>query len=215
MAPGPLCALADQLQAGGHRFLITRDLDAARDYLRERYSDARFARYGLVASSKDKWLPEFGVDNTFQTTKQLRVGPWYNADPSNARSCCRLDTVATELSQGLELDCALLGGARICCGMVWLGRLHLGKEPSTAQRSTNCTEECLSRSADQRARRNHRVCTAGRPPGSNLWPIEGGRDENALNVQQRRAVCTLAIPGQKDLRRAQDSSPRVCWVCTR
>jgi hypothetical protein len=101
--------LADELHDGGHRFLLTRELDSARGYLRERYADARFARYGLVASSKDKWLPAFGVDNTFQTTKQLRVGPWYNADPSDSRSCCRLETVATEFSsQGLELDCALL-----------------------------------------------------------------------------------------------------------
>ena len=101
--------LADELHEGGHRFLLTRDLEAARSYLRERYADARFARYGLVASSKDKWLPQFGVDNTFQTTKQLRVGPWYNADPTDARSCCHLETVATEFSsQGLELDCALL-----------------------------------------------------------------------------------------------------------
>jgi hypothetical protein len=101
--------LADELHEGGHRFLLTRDLETARSYLRERYADARFARYGLVASSKDKWLPQFGVDNTFQTTKQLRVGPWYNADPTDERSCCRLETVATEFSsQGLELDCALL-----------------------------------------------------------------------------------------------------------
>jgi len=101
--------LADELHAGGHRFLLTRDLDAARAYLRERYADAKFARYGLVASSKDKWLPEIGVDNTFHTTKQLLVGYWYNADPSDAQSCCRLETVATEFSsQGLELDCALL-----------------------------------------------------------------------------------------------------------
>ena len=104
-----LCSLADELHDGGHRFLLTRDLEAARSYLRERYADARFARYGLVASSKDKWLPEFGVDNTFQTTKKLRVGPWYNANPDDAQSCCRLETVATEFSsQGLELDCALL-----------------------------------------------------------------------------------------------------------
>jgi len=54
-------------------------------------------------------LPAFGVDNTFQTTKQLRVGPWYNADPGAPQSCCRLETVATEFSsQGLELDCSLL-----------------------------------------------------------------------------------------------------------
>ena len=101
--------LADELNEGGHRFLLTRDLDAAQCYLRERYADARFARYGLVASSKDKWLPQFRVDNTFQTTKKLRVGPWYNAEPTDERSCCRLQTVATEFaSQGLELDCALL-----------------------------------------------------------------------------------------------------------
>lgn len=104
-----LSALADELHSGGHRFLLTRDLDAAKGYLRERYADAQYARYGLVASSKDKWLPSFGVDNTFQTTRRLRVGPWYNAPPSDAQSCCRLDTVATEFSsQGLELDCALL-----------------------------------------------------------------------------------------------------------
>lgn len=101
--------LADELHDGSHRFLVTRELPAAFSYLRERYADARFARYGVLASSKDKWLPSFGVDNTFQTTKRLRVGPWYNADPMDPQSCCQLDTVATEFSsQGLELDCALL-----------------------------------------------------------------------------------------------------------
>jgi len=104
-----LRSLAQELYAGSHRFLVTRDLDAARNYLRERYEGAREARFGLLASSKDKWLPEFDVDNTFQTTKRLKVGPWYNAPASDSASCCRLDTVATEFSsQGLELDCALV-----------------------------------------------------------------------------------------------------------
>lgn len=104
-----LSVLADELHSGGHRFLMTRDLEAAKAYLRERYADAQHARYGLVASSKDKWLPTFGVDNTFQTTKTLRVGPWYNAPPTHPQSCCQLDAAATEFSsQGLELDCALL-----------------------------------------------------------------------------------------------------------
>jgi hypothetical protein len=118
-AASSLAALADELHAGGHRFLLTRNLDTARDYLRERYADAKFARYGLVASSKDKWLPSFGVDNTFQTTKQLRVGPWYNAAPSDSQSCCQLETVATEFSsQGLELDCALLAWGS---DLLWAG----------------------------------------------------------------------------------------------
>ena len=114
-----LSTLADELHEGGHRFLLTRSLDSAREYLRERYADAKFARYGLVASSKDKWLPSFGVDNTFQTTKQLRVGPWYNAAPTDLQSCCQLDTVATEFSsQGLELDCALLAWGS---DLLWAG----------------------------------------------------------------------------------------------
>jgi hypothetical protein len=114
-----LSALADELHADGHRFLLTRSLDAARDYLRERYADAKFARFGLVASSKDKWLPSFGVDNTFQITKQLRVGPWYNASPADSQSCCQLETVATEFSsQGLELDCALLAWGS---DLLWAG----------------------------------------------------------------------------------------------
>lgn len=104
-----LRSIADELHEGGHRFLVTRDLGVARGYLRERYADAKYSRYGLIASSKDKWLPEFGIDNSFQTTKQLRPGPWYNAEPSDPQSCCQLDTIATEFSsQGLELDCALL-----------------------------------------------------------------------------------------------------------
>jgi hypothetical protein len=113
---------ADELHEGGHRFLVTRDLDAARAYLHERYADARFARYGLVASSKDKWLPAHGVDNSYWTTNKLRVGPWYNADPSDPLSCCQLQTVATEFSsQGLELDCALLawGSDLLWSGDAW------------------------------------------------------------------------------------------------
>lgn len=101
--------IADELFDGGFRLLVTDDLDAGRAYLRERYGEAPRARYGLIASSKDRVLPEHGVDNTFQTTKRLRVGPWFNAEPQDPRSCCRLTEVATEfVVQGLELDMALL-----------------------------------------------------------------------------------------------------------
>jgi hypothetical protein len=108
-SPATLRVLAEDLYAHNYRFLITRDLDQARNYLVERYEGAPNARYGLLASSKDKILLGYGVDNTFQTTKRLRVGPWYNAEPTDPASCCQLNTVATEFSsQGLELDAALL-----------------------------------------------------------------------------------------------------------
>jgi hypothetical protein len=107
---GLLRDFGDELHRGGHRFLLARDLDRAKRYARERYGGAPLCRYGLLASSKDKLLVEFGVDNSYQTTKRLRVGPWYEADPGDPASCCGLGTVATEFAaQGLELDLAVLG----------------------------------------------------------------------------------------------------------
>jgi hypothetical protein len=101
--------LAEDLHQGGHRFLLTRSLDSARAYLRSRYAEAPRARYGLIASSRCKRLEEFEVDNSFQTTKRLKVGPWYNAPASDPLSCRALDTVVTEFqAQGLELDMALM-----------------------------------------------------------------------------------------------------------
>ncbi len=103
--------LAVELRNSGHRWLVTRDLEAAKAYARERYADHPTARYGLLASSKAKNLEEFGVDNSWMTTSRLsnRIGPWYNADPKDPGSCCQFGAVATEFSsQGLELDLALL-----------------------------------------------------------------------------------------------------------
>lgn len=88
---------------------MTRQLEHAKRYLRERYDGAPLGRYGLLASSRDNVLPSFQVDNTFQTTKRLRCGPWVNDPPDAATSCCALTQVATEFGvQGLELDMALV-----------------------------------------------------------------------------------------------------------
>ena len=83
------------LRNEGHGLRLTRDLDLAKAYARSRYADHPEARYGLLASSKDKILPRYGVDNTFQETKRLKVGPWYNAGDESPYSCRRLDAVAT------------------------------------------------------------------------------------------------------------------------
>jgi len=100
---------ADELFHSGHRYLLTRDLAAAKAYARTRYANASEARYGLLASSKDRDLLQHGVDNTFRTTQRLHVGRWYNQLASVPDSCCALTHVATEFAaQGLELDLAIL-----------------------------------------------------------------------------------------------------------
>jgi hypothetical protein len=101
--------IATRLRESGYRLLITRDFGGAKDYLRERYAEHRDARFGLVASSKDRDLEAFGIPNGFQATKRLQVGPWFSEDEAHPRSCRHLNEVVTEFqAQGLELDAVLL-----------------------------------------------------------------------------------------------------------
>jgi|TARA_B100001964_G_scaffold204584_1_gene234401 DUF2075 family protein len=102
-------AIAEELTAGGFRFMITRSLEAAKLYIQNRYEDSPEARYGILASAKDKDLEGFGVDNSWFRTSKLKVGPWYNDPQNSPLSCCQLQAVATEFSsQGLELDYTLI-----------------------------------------------------------------------------------------------------------
>lgn len=103
--------LADRLADQGYHLRITRDLTAAKRYLKERYAEHPEARYGLVASSKDRDLMRFGIPNDFQSTKRIQFGPWYsdNEDAPAGRSCRHLRDAVTEFgAQGLELDAVLL-----------------------------------------------------------------------------------------------------------
>lgn len=104
-------ARAAKLEADGYHLRITRNLDTAKSYLSDRYGEDPDARFGLIASSKDKDLVRFGVYNDFQSTKRVKFGPWYgDGEQDEGRYSCRhLDTCITEFgAQGLELDATLL-----------------------------------------------------------------------------------------------------------
>lgn len=106
-----LAATARRLATAGYDLRLTRSLATAKGYLRERYAGDPQARFGLIASSKDKTLVRFGIPNDFQSTKRVKFGPWYGdgeATPGE-RSCRHLEICVTEFgAQGLELDAALL-----------------------------------------------------------------------------------------------------------
>ncbi len=108
--PASLYELSLELTKQGHDLRIVRDLDTAKRYLTDRYANNKDARFGIVASSRDKDLVGFGIPNGFQDTKQIKVGPWYNDDEhSSSFSCRHLETCITEFAaQGLELDAVLL-----------------------------------------------------------------------------------------------------------
>jgi len=108
---GSVSELGQSLDSAGYHFRVTRDLEAAKDYLRARYEDDPEARFGIIASSKDRDLPRFGVMNDFQSTKRVQNGPWFaeGEDDPRSRSCRELRSCVTEFGcQGLELDAALL-----------------------------------------------------------------------------------------------------------
>jgi hypothetical protein len=106
-----LSAMAAKFEKEGYHLRITRDLQVAKDYLRERYVEHPDARFGIIASSRDKELKQFGIMNDYQATKNVRNGPWYaepEGDP-DGRSCRNLRECVTEFgAQGLELDAVLL-----------------------------------------------------------------------------------------------------------
>lgn len=106
-----LASLAASLESNRYHLRITRDLDVAKRYLWSRYGDDPEARFGLVASSRDKDLPRFGVHNDWNSTKLVRHGPWFVEGDGDdlGRSCRALRDCVTEFGcQGLELDAVLL-----------------------------------------------------------------------------------------------------------
>lgn len=81
--------------------VITRDLDAAREWMRHRARGTE--RYGIVASSYAERLKPLAID------VRTAVNPvnWFLADKSDVRSSYYCEDVATEfMIQGLELDWA-------------------------------------------------------------------------------------------------------------
>ncbi|UCC16749.1 MAG: DUF2075 domain-containing protein, partial [Dehalococcoidales bacterium] len=112
-------ALAQRLNDQGFDIYITQDLEQAKDYVRKRYLDQVDKKYGLIASSKAQDLEYYGIHNDYYSTRKVQIGPWYNNDPPDHRSCCALEQVVTEFGcQGLELDFPV-----VCWGsdMMWGG----------------------------------------------------------------------------------------------
>jgi len=97
--------LSNRIYEQGFDIYFTHDLEQAKNYAISRYSGNFDKRYGLIASSKAKDLPRYGIKNDYQSTLRVHPGPWYNNDPTDTKSCCMLEDVVTEFGcQGLELD---------------------------------------------------------------------------------------------------------------
>ncbi|MGF1537965.1 MAG: DNA/RNA helicase domain-containing protein [Elainellaceae cyanobacterium] len=103
-------ALMPKLQRDGFSAYLTRDLDAAKAYCRDRYGYEPSKRYGLMASSRARNLANYGLPNDYLATRRVKPGPWYIDPPESPLSCCALHSAVTEFGcQGLELDFPIVG----------------------------------------------------------------------------------------------------------
>jgi DUF2075 family protein len=98
-----------RIYAQGFDMYLTRDLELAKSYVRDRYEGQEDKRFGLIASSKGNNLEKYGIHVSYTFTSKLKIGEWYNENPKSHWSCCALHDVATEFQcQGLELDYPLV-----------------------------------------------------------------------------------------------------------
>jgi len=99
---------------------VTRNLDEAKEYVTTRFEGEKSKRYGILASSKDRILSEYGIKNGFQDTKRVKNAKWYNEDLGTKGSCCNMEEVVTEFGcQGLELDMAIVAWGN---DFTWTGK---------------------------------------------------------------------------------------------
>lgn len=155
-----LPALAAGLARDGHHLRITRRLSTAKEYLRDRYRDDPLARFGLLASSRDRSLSRLAepISNDFQSTSRVKYGPWYGDGESDSdRSCRHLRECVTEFgAQGLELDGALLAWgtdfvrANGCWSIARAAKYKSGGAPvhNPAQLRANAYRVLLTRARD-------------------------------------------------------------------
>lgn len=165
-------SVAPNIRSAGFNLYTTSDVEAAKDYARSRYAGNEDARYGLLASNKDRSLPRFNVRNDYPVQKNLKnhIGPFFVDPPESKRSCCQFRDVATPFEcQGLELDFPI-----VCWGddLWWNGKKWAMRERRNSKEldpyrlRINAYRVLLSRGRDgmiifvppvERLRETHRV----------------------------------------------------------
>lgn len=137
----------------GFPMYLTRDLDSAKTYVRQRYAEEPDKRYGLMVAAHAKAPRKYGVDNHFMAMKKVKLGPWFNSPPSDPMSCRQLEIPVTEFQvQGLEVDLPIVcwGEDFLWTGSEWRLRPARARYPQQDPRHllTNAYRVLLTRGRD-------------------------------------------------------------------
>lgn len=105
-APAEIRPLIEQLEGARFALRLTRDLGAAKRYLRERYGEQADARYGLLVSARVRTPEQHGLQ---VKPRFFPLARWFADGDESSFSCRNLAIATSEFDvQGLELDAAIL-----------------------------------------------------------------------------------------------------------
>lgn len=91
----------------GYPIRLSRNIEALKTYIQERFDGRPAKRTGLIVSSKFRRVEEYGISMAPQ--RFYYYGQWYEDPPAKPKSGSRLETAISEFGcQGLELDLPLL-----------------------------------------------------------------------------------------------------------
>ena len=82
-----------ELEEHGYNLRLTHILDRAKEYLSSRYDKNPDARFGMIASAKDKDLKNHGIPKGFKSPGEVsagKYGKWYAEARGVPESCCSL-----------------------------------------------------------------------------------------------------------------------------
>jgi hypothetical protein len=174
---------------------FTRNLEAARTWLRTRSDPGNGQRAGLIATSEDQRLRAYGLERSSAFRLDYSFEKWFLMQPADVRSSHALEVAASEFEcQGLELDWV---------GLCWGSDLTPSNTGSWEYRKFRGSAWQQVRGDSERTyvRNRYRVLLTRARLGMVIWIPEGKAGDSTLDpVRLDRVRSLLEAAGVPELR---------------
>jgi DUF2075 family protein len=164
---------------------FTRDLNAAKAWLRARNQPGNGQRAGLIATSEDQRLRAYGLERSSAFRLDYSFERWFLMPPADVRSSHTLEVAASEFEcQGLELDWV---------GLCWGGDLTPSNTGGWEYRKFRGSAWNQVRGDRERAyvRNRYRVLLTRARLGMVIWVPPGRADDSTLDPTRFDRIAQL------------------------
>lgn len=171
-------------EKGDYPVFVTRDLAAAKDWLRQVSGRGRF---GLVASAHAGRLRPYGIEMNTEFQAGIDWRNWFLDRPPSLESCSALEVAASEFKcQGLELDYT---------GVCWSWDLIRSEDDWTVRslRSRNLRWATAKGDKKRFGLNAYRVLLTRARAGMIIWIPEGDRSDPTRNPDEMNGVSDFLI----------------------